>query len=422
MTTQIRTSILIWPFYLLLVAGIFFPSTAHHGILNPKSFLFIATIIGVSVYACMKQRLLFSQINIFCFLLLSLSFLIVWFFIGIALGTSTISSAFDQYKLFLITIIVPAFTAYLLNEKQIDPQTIIKLVIYVNLAYCLLKILIISLHFMSLLNLWELRARMGLRIQKTAIFGNVERVQSSVDISTPFILFFVLQSNALGLSIPKWTRSLYFFVSFLSNLLSFSRFLLFVYCFSIALHLFTSTVSRIFKSLIMVIGLLTLFAAFIGFENIETAIHHRFFSEGNRRSDDIRYQQTRSLMKAFDHSPYVGQGLGSYVKDNVRDGNLLHSYEVQWVAFLMQFGLIGIVFLFLPLGYVLFRLLLPPLSREKIAFSALFMLWILSGFTNPFLISLQSGILYALFIAVSKISSCFGISSFNQGEGLALPH
>ena len=397
---------MIWPFYLLLIIGIFLPSTAHHGALNPKSLVFITATLGVCVYACTKQGLLVSQLKIVCFMLFTLCFLIVWLFIGMALEKNTLSSGFDQFKLFLITTTVPILTLYLLKEKKITPQTIIKLVIYVNLAYCSLKILMTALHLMNVMNLWELKTRTGFRIQSMSIFGNVQRVQSSVDISTPFILLFALQSPSLGISISKRTRSFYLVISFLSNLLAFSRFLLFVYCFSIALHLFTLNFARISKNFIMIASLLILFTASIGFKNVEQAIHSRFFSQGNLLSDDIRYQQTNALMKAFEHSPYIGYGLGSYVKENIRDRHLLHSYEVQWVAFLMQFGLFGMTLLILPLGYILLKLLAPPLSRAKIAFSALFMMWTFSGFTNPFLISLQSGIIYALFITVSeKMSS-----------------
>jgi len=95
--------------------------------------------------------------------------------------------------------------------------------------------------------------------------------------------------------------------------------------------------------------------------------------------------------------------MGGYAESYVRDTKVRHSYEVQWVAFLMQFGLIGMLFLLLPLCFVCWKFCKPPFTIAKLSFFFLFILWLLSGFTNPFLISLTSGIIYSIFILAGMI-------------------
>ena len=86
-----------------------------------------------------------------------------------------------------------------------------------------------------------------------------------------------------------------------------------------------------------------------------------------------------------------------------RGGDIQYSYEVQWVAFLIQFGLLGFMILLIPVLLICYKLFLPPFSKLKLSFLALFGVWILSGFTNPFLISLTSGIVYSIFLLVADI-------------------
>jgi hypothetical protein len=109
-------------------------------------------------------------------------------------------------------------------------------------------------------------------------------------------------------------------------------------------------------------------------------------------------QQIQALYREFDQAPLLGKGLGAYAVDNIRDFQLKHYYEVQWMAFLMQFGLLGVLLLMIPLGMVSYRYCLAPFSMQKLSFLLMFFLWIFSGFTNPFLLSLTSGIVYTLFL------------------------
>lgn len=400
--TLISSRLLIIPYFLLIIVGLLIPSISYRGALNPKTIVFTFTAISLATYFLVRQRLYFQQLKILLFLTTSLAFLVLWLILGSIQDITIFDIRFDQFKLFLLTISVPVATLYLLNENKITPQQVFKTVIYSNLTYCFVKIVMVVLHLMGIIDIWELLGASGAQIMKMAIFGDLQRLQSSLDISTPFILFFVLQSTRLGLNLSTSMKAFYIVVSLLSNFLAFSRFLLAVYFISVALYLLTVGKRKIVTGMIVsvLIGISVLGA--IGFDNAATSIERRFYSKNSYRSDRTRMEQFDALYEEHEQVPLLGKGLGGYAEDYIRDNKVMHSYEVQWVAFLMQFGIIGLCLICVPLGMIGYQLLQPPYNRFMLSCFCLYVLWIISGFTNPFLISLQSGIIYTLFLLLRR--------------------
>lgn len=398
MNKTFSCSLFIIPYFVMLVIGLTVPSVAYHGILNPKSLIYAITIASICFYVFIRKKINIKQINILFFLLSSTSFLLLWFLFGIINDESNLPVGIDQIKIFIITLTVPTLTLFLLNEEKISEQAVFKTVIYSNLAYCTLKLIAIVLHFTGLINIWDILEVLGFRVMTMSIFGTLQRLQSSLDISTPFILLFVLQSDYLGFHLSRRLKVFYITISLISNFLAFSRFLLFIYAFSFTLYFLTQSFSRLTKGLFIGFIFLMTIVMILGTDNLATSFQQRFFSKASHYSDHVRWAQYDALMQEHEEAPYLGKGLGSYSKNLIRDHEIKHSYEVQWVAFLMQFGIIGITLLLIPIGIIIFGFLQYPLTRIHLSFLSLFLLWILSGFTNPFLISLQSGIIYTLFL------------------------
>ena len=398
----ITTKPLLWPFMMLLIIGMTVPSNAQHGLFSLKSIFFIGSVWGIALYFFIREKIHQQNLKTITFTFVAIIFLLVWFLIGATDHTIPLVISIDQFKLFLITLTVPIISTILIYEKKVTPQQIIKIVLYSNFSYCFAKITIIFLHLLGIIDVWSLLQSTGIRVMNLTIFPGLQRFQSSVDISTPFLLFFLLQSSKLGLKFGKKFKISYILVNFVSNFLTFSRFLLFIYLLSFFLYVFTEKPSQIVKSLL--IGILFLLSGIgvIGTDNFLLAVEKRLFSKSNYLSDQARVEQVNALMKEFEKKPFIGKGIGGYVKDHLRDSRLKHSYEVQWVAFLMQFGLFGILFILIALCFIVIPYFHPPISRLNLAFVCLFMGWILSGFTNPFLISLQSGIIYTIFLLAPK--------------------
>lgn len=403
-----NASYLAWPYFLMLIVGLILPSDGNHGLLSPKSLAFLAACFSILCYFLLHQRLTLYQLKLILFSLCAGFFLLVWFIFGALSDGTPASSAFDQFKLFLITLTTGLMTLYLISENAVTPQQILRVVIYANFTYSLIKLSLVVLHLLQIINMWAVLEMMGIRFMSMLILQGIARLQTSVDIITPFLLFFVLQSRQLGLGLRRRFRWTYGIISVISIFLSFSRFLIMAGAFSFILYWITLSVTRISKRLLTLFLCCFAIAFMVGTDNLAKIFEQRFLSTDNWSSDQTRILQVNSLLNEFFQSPYIGIGMGGMAKDVIRDIDLQHSYEVQWVAFLMQFGIIGIAFIIVPLAFISKYFINASFSRINWSFFILFMLWLFSGFTNPFLISLTSGIVYSCFIAAGLILSSRG--------------
>lgn len=392
---MINTLVLI-PYFILLVAGVVIPSDGEHGILSIKSLAFVFCALGVGSYALLRGEMTLYQIKIATYFLAACTFFLGAMALSSYYGTTSWESQSDQFKLFVITLLFPLMTLYLVHEKLVQPKQIYQAVIFATFFYAFLKVTLFLLHFLHLIDLWKFLKVFNFRVMSMNIAGGVDRVQTSVDIVAPFILLFVLQSEKLGLHLNRSFKALYVVFTLLSTFLSFSRYLSFVYFASIFFYTLTLSPKGILKMLLITcLGALSLYF-FIGHEQAYTAIQKRLYSSLNYTSDSIRKKQVDAMLSQIGETPCLGTGLGGFAPDCVRVRPTKHLYEVQWMAFTMQFGLIGLAILLIPLLQTLCRLLHP----SRLSFLLLFSLWLFSGFTNPFLISLTSGIIYTLFYLI----------------------
>lgn len=391
-------SLMLIPYFILIIAGLMVPSDGGHGLLNIKSLAFLATVLAVSLHITYSPKFNLSQYKILCFLLCSMSFLLLWMLIGFFYGETPSSSSWDQFKICWLTISVVAISLYLVMEELISFQTLLKTIIYANFTYSFLKIALVFFHLLGFINMWSVIQTLGIRFISMGILGNMPRLQTSIDIATPFLLFFFLQGKQLGITWNRLFRFVYLTISVMAIFLSFSRFLIAVAALSCLLHGLTLRFSTLMRSFAVFLAILSIGIGFIGIDNVYLIVERRFFSTNNAESDNTRVNQIDALVDEHQQYPILGKGLGSYAQNNIRDRVNLYSYEVQWVAFLMQLGMIGISFILLPVGVIASKILSKPLSRPKIALFILFLSWLFSGFTNPFLVSLTSGILYTLFL------------------------
>jgi len=393
-TKRFYSTFLISSYLLLIMCGLLLPSDGGHGLLNPKSLAFLATTFFVGLHFLVTRHFNFYQIKYLSVLFYFLTFVFTWLLIG-AIHADSLESPVDQFKLFLITLLFVFFTVYLVNHKVISPERILKAVIYTNFTYSFIKVSAVILHILGVINIFTLLTMMGMRFMSMDIYGQLMRMQTSVDIITPFLILFVLHSSVLNLNLNKKFRILFLIISPLSIFLSFSRYLILVGLFGYFFYWISDKLIGKIKVVFAILLLMGCAVAVIGTEPFSKVLKNR--NAGNYDSDQTRVIQIQNLIQEFEYFPLLGKGMGGYATNAVRDDKIQHSYEVQWVAFLMQFGVIGISLLLMALGVIAIEFLKPPLTIIKLSFLLLFILWLLSGFTNPFLISLTSGIIYTIF-------------------------
>ncbi|MGK5594562.1 MAG: O-antigen ligase family protein [Parachlamydiaceae bacterium] len=415
-------TVLLLAYLLMLCTGLVLPSDGNHGFFAPKSLTFFGTAFAFIFYLLGHRNYYASQVKATLLIFFSIAFLLLWYIVGFGQDPLRPSGQMDQFKVFLITLFVPFVTFYMVRQKIITSQTILKAVIYANFSYCLIKITLMLFHVLGIINIWVVMQKTGLRYMSMEIFGSVGRIQTSVDIVTPFLIYFVLQAKELGVYFSKRFVCAFFVVSLLSNFLSFSRFLLFVFLISLFFYWMTIKLKQMVKVALMGLMVMAVGIVVATPEKVMQVIEKRLFSKDNYQSDLTRHDQISALMKAYYEDPFFGKGLGGYTPECIRDHLLPHAYEVQWVAFLMQFGLIGLLLLLVPIGIISFRLINPPITILKVTFFLLFGLWLMSGFTNPFLISLTSGIVYALFLLVGEcLSPVKKVRVLSQPQRQTLP-
>lgn len=394
----------IWvlPYYLLLIAGVLMPSDATHGLLSFKSLAFLASAVSFFIHLATHQNLPTKQFKLIGALLFFISFLGAWTLLSDLYNAAPLQSMLDQMKVFLITGFVITSGIYFVNAGCTDFSTLLRITVYGNFTYSLIKIGLVVGHVTGVINLFDTLGMFGVRFMTMEIIGDFSRLQTSVDILTPYLLFFVFQSDHLQIHFPKGFKTFYYVVSAFSIALSFSRFLLFVAFVSYLLYLITLKGMKFVGVSSLGIVAVILAVGLLGWENSSELVQKRFFGSETTASDRIRSEQIEDVMDEFEQYPLFGKGMGTYSPKNVRDADLKYSYEVQWVAFLMQFGLVGVMLMLVPVFYLAWQFLVPPINIIRLTFLGLFGLWILSGFTNPFLISLTSGIVYLHFYLSSQ--------------------
>lgn len=390
------------PFFLLIITGALIPSDGAHGLFSIKSLAFIFSCFAMGFYIVSEKKIDMKDVGLLLFLGIFLLFLFFWFWIGLISDDIPLHSQIDQFKLFVITVSVVLMTAYLSFRNSLTFSLFFKTLLFANFSYSFLKVFLVFAYVFNLLDTYTFMEATGIRFMSMSMAAGFSRLQTSVDILTPFLLFFVLQRDRFGVKLPKYFSSIYFFISALSILFSFSRFLMATALISVFLSCLNMRLKSWIKIFLGFICLIFCMISFFGVEGINNMIEMRLHSNANYHSDKIRTHQIEALLLESEKAPLLGRGLGSYAPDMIRDGTLLHSYEVQWVAFLMQFGLFGVCFILGAFGIIIAQFFTPPFTILKLTTAGLFFLWILSGFTNPFLISLTSGLIYALFFLAGR--------------------
>jgi len=123
----------------------------------------------------------------------------------------------------------------------------------------------------------------------------------------------------------------------------------------------------------------------------------RFDSGYVSRSDLIRGVQNKALFTEWLKYLWFGGGIGFYTTECIRSKSLPYLYESQLLSFLMKFGLIGFFILFF-YWFSLIHKAFSKINRLHILFFIfMYVVYIASGMTNPYLISKVSGVIYLLF-------------------------
>lgn len=201
---------------------------------------------------------------------------------------------------------------------------------------------------------------------------------------------------------------LIFFVAFFT-LITYSRMYMiqFALCLSIAflLDVFYGKNGTRKIALCVLIGVITIMLVILAKntgsfgEQIFDLLNERFSGNTAEYSDEIRTVQFEYILSAIMERPLLGWGTGAYLKNYIRSQISLYGYELEYLSFFMQFGIIGFILIIGSLLFVVFKMCMAGKMFKKLYWFSLFSIvfWAIKPIYNPtFLSSASAAVLIAI--------------------------
>jgi len=381
-------------FLVLVFLVVFLPTGSVFGI-NVKVISLGAFLVAFMLYLIFgRDGLLRSEIVSLTIIGACLCF---WILVGVLNGQADMGEVFYQVRDVASAILIAWLSLFSIRRGLVRAESLITTVIYgLFFLSCLKLVLIVG---MFAYNIDPVQAVQSIFGQLSLVTGDAVlglfRIEFPADILGAFALFALLARSVSGVRLGRLSTAVILFVLLGSGFVAFSRYIWLLYFVAIVLAMI---VDRRWKMLVVsVVAVLAISSSF--YDAFNTIFAARFLSNETEISDVIRAEQSRALIGEIEVRPILGKGLGTHVNTNIRSELHMYSYELQWLAFLMQFGIIGMAGILL-LVAASARDLVAARHPAKLWIFLLFLLWLLASWTNPYLTSSFAGATFGLFIAI----------------------
>lgn len=354
-------------------------------------FVFLAWLISTS--QTYSRKMLTTSLIIFsaCFF---------WLFLGVV-NSGSLAMPISQFKAIMITFLFPLIAFHLLSKNSITPVKIYKVILYSMVFISIAKVFLLvysavtGLGFIDITFLLAKYFHTQIMTMKIAPF--IYRFELPSDLAAPLALFILLLGNRLNidLRISRTIKIVYAVLIVFSIFISYSRYVWAMAVVVVIIAFVLSRKIRKYSSLLMISFLLSA----IFYHPYLHSLENRFFSHAVSVSDNIRLHELPYLLRYFESSPIFGHGLGAYVPSLIRDPINKYSYEIQWIALLMQIGIIGVTMVCAALFLIVYPFISRGVNKIKIALVILLALWLSASFFNPYLTSSAAGVIFSFFVA-----------------------
>lgn len=351
-----------------------------------EKYFFLTTIVATALpgFAPLKLVMILS---LWCYLMMADSFTILaalWFlsvslnlllgfhvgavFEGVMLNLALSHSV--RLLLFFISLAIGGYTA---SRCSISQARLDRLIFIIAAGLMLFKLILLGAVLTGWVSFDKIQKIFGFDSVTEGIGLGLQRLQFPSDVIAPFLMACYVGGK------KKLRDGIFLFCIAGVIFLSFSRFLFAFYLLCIFLRAFW--VKKI--DFITTLNIIVCVACVIIFFH---SIIVRFASADTEASDEVRVDQIRYLKAGIKNYPLLGTGLGSYAHDFLRGEDTPYLYEAQWYAMTMQMGFIGVIWYVLNILLALYA----SLRKNYLLFTMVFLVWVLSGFTNPYLTGLGS--------------------------------
>lgn len=380
----------------LLFLFAFLPHGSVFGV-NVKVLAVLGFIPVFVLYLVEDPRLLSYSDMIF--LAVACGFLLFWTLLGVLKGQAGYLQVLSELQAVSTTI----FTAWLgwfgIRRGMVRTRDVILTIILAIFTLELLKLVLVGESLAYGVNpVYLIEDVFGKDSLVTGGIGfGFVRIQFPPDILAPFVLFALLMPEVSGVRLA-WPLSLLIsLVLVLSGIITFARYNWIAF----AVAALAALISRQrWKTLAATVAVTALVIVLTGTSSQEV-LYRRFSSASATASDNSRIRQARALLADFEGSPFIGRGLGGHDNTIIRDPKLRYSYEMQWLALLMQFGLVGFAGILLLIGATA-RDLVKAKHPARFWVALLFLVWLVAPFTNPYITTSFAGVAFVLFLAMFR--------------------
>ena len=386
------------PITLLLVLSIILPSSNVLGI-NYKAILLIALAAQVCKEILKSKLNRLSLVQLYA----SLTFIMLFTFVARVNDVdfkSTISQAAAFGDAFAILWLTIAFV----KLGVIDIKHAIYAIIYSSAAASIIKILmygaLIAGYPLTALKL-DIQQIFGINLVGMRV-GDFYRVSFVSDNLLPAILFTLLARSSFQINMGPLRRFFLIFLTFASIAISYSRYLWFTALFAAILQILFLMRSKNYIKITLFVMASMVFMAVIYF-NIDFIIN-RYIGNNADASDLTRFIMLHALIERFYSYPILGVGLGAATPGFINIPAVPWYYELQWLAFAMQFGVIGSLFLLLSATYWIGWRLYLSFNVNLIGLATMYILWLGTAVFNGFMLTGVGGVIFLYFYLMSELN------------------
>jgi hypothetical protein len=350
-----------------------------------EKFFFLTTVLSSALPGFAPLKLVVI-VALWCYLMVGDSFTIaaaLWFIsvsLNLLLGAQVgaifqgvpLKFVFDHFLRLIVFFIALGIGSYTASRCSISQKRLDQLIFVIAIGLMLFKLLIAGAVLAGIPQS-RVQAIFGFDTPTEGIGFGLQRLQFPSDIIAPFLIACYVGGK------EKIKDGILLFCIATVVFLSFSRFLIAFYLLCTLLRALWIKKADFITVLNVVVS-----AAFVivFFESILS----RFASVDTEISDRTRVDQIHYLKIGIKSFPLLGTGIGSEAHDYLRNDKTPYLYEAQWYATTMQMGFIGVFWYVLNLLLAVYV----PLRKNYVAFTVIFLVWVFSGFTNPYLTGLGS--------------------------------
>ncbi len=385
-------------------------STAFHTLLFVLVFLPTGTLFGLHVkviafgiFAAAFSLYIIAErdsvsINDILFAAWVATFLLFLTFTSLVRGSAETAEIVGELGDIATTIVVSSLGYLLVRNRVVRPESVVMTVVYAMCGLSLMKFgFAAALYSMGLQGFNVMDVVFGEApavIDLVPLYSNflLPRIGFSADILLPVAMFALVAPSISGIRPAKFLKGLLVIILLASAILAYSRY---NWMLCVVALVFAVIIENVRKTWIIVA--VVIMASLFSFNEAFTAFAQaRFASNSSSVSDEIRVEQFKQLAAAFEDHPLMGIGLGGHVQI-IRSFTRTYSYELQWIALLMQIGVIGMSFLLLLIFAAAYDLFAAR-HRAKRWLLLFFLLYLGAAFTNPNLTTSFAGGAFLLFM------------------------